>query len=156
MDYRYWDSCCFLCWLKKEPEHEKCKGVLKLAESGDLKIVTSAFTISEVIYLKKKGYEKIGRSNSNDICRFFEQEYIIPINVDRYVAEDARNLLWEYEALRPQDAIHVASAIKAGVYVFDTFDEYLLKQSGGIGDPPLIIGKPNIHYQESLELGTEG
>jgi predicted nucleic acid-binding protein len=154
LDYRYWDSCCFLCWLKKEPEHEKCKGVLELAENGDLKIVTSAYTISEVIYLKKKGYEKISREDSNEICRFFERDYIIPVNIDRYVAESARNLLWEYEALRPQDAIHVASAIKAGVNVFDTFDEYLLKQSGNIGDPPLIIGKPNIHHQESLEFET--
>lgn len=155
MDYRYWDSCCFLRWLNKEPEYEKCKGVLKLAEDDELRIITSAYTIAEVIYLKKKGYEKIRREDSNEICRFFEQEYIIPINIDRYIAENARNLLWEYKALRPEDAIHVASAIKAGVFIFDTFDDYLIKQSGIIGDPPLIIGKPNIHYQESLKLETE-
>ncbi len=150
MEYRYWDSCCFLCWLKKEPEHEKCKGVLERAKNGELKIVTSAYTIAEVIYLKKKGQGKINKSDSDSICRFFEQDYIITVAVDRYVAEDARNLLWEYEALRHEDAIHVASAIKANVHVFDTFDEYLLKQNGTIGDPPLIINKPNVPYQESL------
>lgn len=152
MDYRYWDSCCFLCWLKKEPEHEKCKGVLESAESGKLKIVTSAYTIAEVIYLKKNGHSKISKTDSDEICRFFESDYIIPINVDRYVAEDARNLLWRYKALRPADAIHVASAIKAGVYVFNTFDDYLIKQSGTIGEPPLTIIKPNIPHQESFLL----
>ncbi len=152
MDYRYWDSCCFLCWLKKEPEHEKCKGVLESAEIGKLNIVTSAYTIAEVIYLNKKSHSKISKTDSDKICRFFERDYIIPINVDRYVAEDARNLLWKYEALRPADAIHVASAIKAGIYVFDTFDDYLIKQSGTIGEPPLTITKPNIPYQESFPL----
>lgn len=150
MQYRYWDTCCFLCWLKKEHEHEKCKGVLEQAENGELNIITSAYTIAEVIYLKKKGKEKINKKDSDKICRFFERDYIIPINVDRYIAEDARNLLWEYKALRPEDAIHVASAIKAGVTIFDTFDDYLIKQSGTIGEPPLIIGKPNIPYQEKI------
>lgn len=150
LDYRYWDSCCFLRWLKKEPEYEKCQGVLKSAENGKLKIVTSAYTIAEVIYLNKKGHSKIIKSDSDEICRFFEKDYIIVINVDRYIAEDARNLLWKYNALRPADAIHVASAIKAVVYLFDTFDDYLIKQSGTIGEPPLTITKPNIPYQESF------
>ncbi len=130
-------------------------GVLERANNGELKIITSAYTIAEVIYLKKKGREKINRSDSSTICRFCERDYIIPINVDRYIAEDARNLLWEYEALRPEDAMHVASAIKAGVSILDTFDDYLIKQSGKIGDPPLIIGKPSIGYQESFEFESE-
>ncbi len=80
----------------------------------------------------------------------FEQEYIVPIAVDRFVAELARNLLWDYKALRPQDAIHIASAIKAKVTIFDTFDDYLIGLTGIMGDPPLIIGKPNMPYQETF------
>ncbi|MHB8279756.1 MAG: hypothetical protein ACYDIA_19185 [Candidatus Humimicrobiaceae bacterium] len=59
-------------------------------------------------------------------------------------------MIWDYKALRPKDAIHVASAIKAKVPIFDTFDDYLIKQNGTIGEPPLIIGKPNIVYQGSI------
>lgn len=150
MEYRYWDSCCFLRWLKKETEYESCKGVIQRAEGGELQIITSALTIAEVIYLRPE--EKIDRKKSDEICRFFENEYIIPINVDRFLAEFARNLLWDFKALRPRDALHVASAIKAKVPIFDTFDEYLLGLNGTIGNPPLIIGKPNIQYQEELSF----
>lgn len=80
----------------------------------------------------------------------FEQEYIVPIAVDRYVAELARNLLWDHKTLRPQDAIHIASAIKAKVIIFDTFDDYLIGLTGTVGEPPLVIGKPNVPYQEPL------
>lgn len=150
MEYRYWDSNCFLCWLKKESGYEKCKGVIYKAEQGEIQIITSAFTIAEVIYLKPN--EKIDRKRSDEICRFFEHEYIIPVNVERGVAELARNLLWDYQALRPEDAIHVASAIKAKVPILDTFDTYLIGLSGIIGNPPLIIGEPNIQYQEEIEF----
>ena len=135
-------------WLKKEVDYEQCKGVIQKADQGEIQIITSALTIAEVIYLKEQ--EKIDRIKSDEICRFFENEYIIPINVDRVVAEMARNLLWNYETLRPKDALHVASAIKAKVPIFDTFDTYLIGLSGTIGNPPLIISKPNIQYQEEM------
>jgi len=150
LEYRYWDSNCFLRWLKKEDGYEKCKGVIHKAEQEEIQIVTSALTIAEVIYLHPN--DKIDRRRSDEICRFFEHEYIIPVNVDRSVAELARNLLWDYQPLRPKDAIHVASAIKAKVPIFDTFDDYLIGLSGSIGTPPLIIGEPNIQYQEEIEF----
>jgi predicted nucleic acid-binding protein len=148
LEYRYWDSNCFLCWLKKEPAHGKCTGVIRKAEEGEIQIVTSALTIAEVIYMK--GEDKIDRKKSDEICRFFEHEYIVPINVDRTIAEVARLLLWDYKALRPQDAIHIASALKAKVPIFDTFDEYLIGLNGTIGNPPIIIGQPNIPHQEDM------
>ncbi|HRT84713.1 MAG TPA: PIN domain-containing protein [Bacteroidales bacterium] len=159
MDYRYWDSNCFLKWLKKEPDYEKCKGVLYNAENNKLKIVTSALTIAEVIYLHPS--PKMTREKSDEICRMFERDYIVTISVDRVIAEEARELLWQYKALKPKDAIHVASAIRANVVnksssiILDTFDEDLIKLSGKIGTPPLIIGSPNIEYQERIFAGED-
>jgi predicted nucleic acid-binding protein len=110
---RYWDSDIFLTWLNKEPgKYDKCRGVMKEAEDGNLEIVTSALTIAEIIYLK--GHPKITIERSNAICRFFESEYIKLVNVDRYVAESARTLLWQH-SLKPKDAIHVASALKVNI-----------------------------------------
>lgn len=148
LERRYWDSNCFLKWLKQEFDYGKCKGVICKAVDGEIQIVTSALTIAEVIYLD--GNDKINRKKSDEIVRFFENEYIVPINVDRVIAELARNLLWEYKALRPKDAIHIASALRANVPIIDTFDEYLIGLSGTIGDSPLIIGNPNIPYQEEI------
>jgi hypothetical protein len=48
-----------------------------------------------------------------------------------------------HDATRPKDALHVATALDAGVEQFDTFDRDLIDLSGGIGSPPLGIGTPN-------------
>ncbi|MHB8279757.1 MAG: hypothetical protein ACYDIA_19190 [Candidatus Humimicrobiaceae bacterium] len=62
LERRYWDSVCFLKWLKKEPDYECCKGVIHKAETGEMEIITSAITIAEVIILKD--HEKINRTMS--------------------------------------------------------------------------------------------
>ncbi len=55
VDRRYWDSDAFLGWLLNEQDKApKCEGVLKAAEAGQLQIVTSALTLTEVIRLKGK------------------------------------------------------------------------------------------------------
>ncbi len=152
-DRRYWDSNCFLGWLKKESgKYEKCQAVIEKAELGELEIITSAFTLAEVLYLR--GKDKIEPDQAAMIRDFFTNEYIILINVDRGIAELAQNVVWN-NGIRPKDAIHVASALKAGVPVLDTFDEGLLKMNNMIGDPALVITEPNIPHQEALFEGKE-
>jgi len=144
MDYRYWDSVTFLGWLSAEPDKAPdCKPILEAAEAGKVVLVTSALTITEV--LKLKGHEKIPASQAKKIEAFFRHSWIIVREVDRFVAEDARELVWN-KNINPKDAIHVATALRQDVTLdqFDTFDEGLIKFSGTLGDPPLTIGKPNL------------
>jgi len=48
----YWDSDCFLGWLKAESDKEElCGGILEEAEAGRILLVTSALTIAEVTNL---------------------------------------------------------------------------------------------------------
>ena len=55
MRYRYWDSCCFLGWLREEPDKlGECEAGIRLAERGTLVLVTSALTLAEVLRLKGK------------------------------------------------------------------------------------------------------
>lgn len=147
---RYWDSNAFLGWLNDESGRAgKCRGTIEAAERGEIEIITSTLTIAEVIYLK--GHPKITKEKSDKIIAFFRNEYIIPVVLDRDIAEMARELLWDYQALKPKDASHVASALKASVLMFSTFDEYLIGLSGQIGNPPLIIGEPDIPSQEIIK-----
>ena len=97
-----------------------------------------------------KGEPKITEERSNIICRFFEREFIITVPVDRYIAEDARQLVWDHN-VRPKDAVHLATAIKAKIPIFDTFDAQLIKLNGKLGSPPLGIIKPNLSFQGSLD-----
>ena len=143
---RYWDSDCFLAWLKSE-EHkaEACAPVIHEAEAGKLMIVTSALTIAEVLYLRH--HQPIPAHDAGQVRAFFEHEWILISEVDRTLAENARELVWAH-GIKPKDAIHVASAIDAGVEQLDTFDEGLIAKSGLAGQPPLVIGPPNL--QQSL------
>lgn len=77
----------------------------------------------------------------------FKQEWIITRFLDRSVAEIARELIWDSN-LHPKDSAQVATALKSKVELLDTFDNELIKLSGQIGDPPLIIQRPHIPNQQ--------
>ncbi len=147
-DLRYWDSTCFLCWLKDEPEKDVCRGVIEAAKRGDVLIVTSALTLAEVIKLKHG--TPIRREHADRVKEFFERYDLIEVRqVDRRTAEEARQLVWDY-GIDPKDAIHVATALKYHIYIFDTFDKLLIKQDGKMGSPPMRIGKPDIEHQQEM------
>jgi len=144
MDYRYWDSVAFLGWLSNEADKASlCRPVLEAAQGGRVVLVTSALTIAEVLWLK--GQPKMPAAKAHEMEAFFRHKWIVVRDVDRFIAEDARRLVWEHN-VKPKDAIHLATALRQDVQLdqFDTFDEGLIKLSGTLGDPPLTIGQPNL------------
>lgn len=148
---RYWDSSCFLGWLKNEVDKvDECRGVIHGCESGQLKIVTSTFTLVEVLYLKNK--QKIPKEEARLIRDFFEHRYIITIEVDRRIAEKAQEIFWDYE-IKPKDSIHAASALLSGSKILETFDPDFLVLDGKIGNPPIQIKRPHFPYQ--LEISEK-
>lgn len=150
---RYWDANCFLGWFNDEPDKiEKCKSVVEAAEAGELQIVTSALTLTEVI--KLKGHPSLPAEREERIRTFFENPFIIIRNVDRRVGETARHLIWSHSFLKPKDSIHVATALLSVIPVLDTFDGELIGLDGKLGDPPLRIGKPDLPRQGLLFAQT--
>ncbi|MDN3625583.1 type II toxin-antitoxin system VapC family toxin [Methylobacterium isbiliense] len=140
MEYRYWDSDCFLGWLQAEPDKEaRCKEVLKEARAGNITIVTSALTIAEVLVYR--GHARVPPEKRLMVEKFFKNEFIIVRSVTRRVAEKARELVWDF-GIFPKDAVHVATAVDAKLQVMNTFDHGLIKKSGLVGEPKLLIEKP--------------
>ncbi len=76
--------------------------------------------------------------------------------VDRFIAEDARQLVWD-KNVKPKDAIHLATALRQDVVLdqFDTFDHGLIKLSRALGDPPLVIGYPSLPPKLPFEAPDE-
>jgi predicted nucleic acid-binding protein len=104
------------------------------------RIYTSALTITEV--LKYKGAKPIPKDKKEMLRAFFQNDYIRIIQVDRWVAFGAQELVWE-NGIPPKDALHVASALHAEVDILETYDDDdLIKKSKTVGSPPLEIRNP--------------
>ena len=144
MDFRYWDSNAFLGWLAEESDKvDYCRPVIEAAEAGRVRILTSALTIPEVLWIK--GQDRISADSAAKVEAFFRHKWIVIRELDRFIAEDARALVWSHN-VKPKDAVHLATALKRDVPIdqLDTFDVPLSRFSGKLGEPPLIIGKPNM------------
>lgn len=140
VEHRYWDSDCFLGWLRAETDKESaCREVLRAADDGKIMIVTSALTIAEVLNLR--GHPKLVADRRADVINFFRNPYIVVRNITRHISESAREYVWDYN-VAPKDALHVASAIDAGLNLLNTFDRDLIEFSGKLGNPPLTISQP--------------
>jgi predicted nucleic acid-binding protein len=149
----YWDACVFLALFGKEANRfEVCMALEKQARENKLIIYTSTATFVECVWLKEDGKTiKLNKANEEIIAKYFKHKFIQPINLDRTMAEAARGLIWQFQALKPKDAIHVASAISQMVDELQTFDDYLLKLSGKIGVATLKICKPELTAETESE-----
>lgn len=146
---RYWDANVCLAYLNEEPGSDGCQIVLDDAENGKIEIVISALTIAEV--LNFRGKSAIPKSESEAIRQFFRNSFFLTVDLDRYIAELAQDVVWDF-GIKPRDAIHVATALACEVPILDTFDKGLLNNNGRIGDPPLIVCKPGDGLQSNLDL----
>ena len=157
----YWDSDPFLAYLIGETANNRlmrCEATLAQAKAGRIRIVTSALTLAEVIYLK--GSPKIPFEQDEMIRDFFLNEWIIVHTVDRQIAESARMFVWKH-LVKPKDSIHVATALRAKAEVLETFDGPLISRSGLLGTPPITIAEPMNPlsvglYEDYAEEGDDG
>ena len=100
-----------------------------------------------------RGGPRIPEEKSDKVQKFFRHSYIRVWTVTRSIAEDAQDLVWKH-SIRPKDAVHVATALAAKCPSLESFDEFLLKQSGSVGAPPLTIRKPIPPKQASLNIAS--
>lgn len=148
----YWDSDCLLGWFQNEiGKVEKCEGTLQKAEKAEVLIVTSALTIAEVLWMR--GAPKLSKDKAEILQKFFRRSYIRIYNVSRKIAEAAQYIVWD-NSIKPKDAIHVATAIHLQADALETFDQRLIKKSGTVGNPLLLIREPQPAKQGRLTLQT--
>lgn len=121
----YWDSSVWIALIKGEIVKgvDRCvvpKMILEDAKDGKVTIFISRLTIVEVH--KKRKYPSLTREEDDKVqVDFFAHEYIKKIDVDNWVAQRANELAWQYN-ISPNDAIHVASAIKVKAEMLHHWD----------------------------------
>ena len=99
-------------------------------------IITSTLTIAEVI--RMRGKPMLTEDEEATIGNFFLHSYILMYDVTRVVAENARKLARRY-GLRPNDAVHLSTALLSDADVFETWNTRDFERIQGV---PIEVRTP--------------
>jgi predicted nucleic acid-binding protein len=151
----YFDSSIFIAWIKGEviggiDRKAVANHNFTLASRGAFKIFTSAVTLAEVHRIKGRP-GTLSASQDEEILQFFEHEYIIIVDVDREVGENANKFCREY-GLNPMDAIHLACALRAKCDVLLSWDN----DYKGVRRTDIRCERPQMLGQLELALSDSG
>ena len=114
MSYRkpYLDSSVYIAAIKAEEGRvDTARAILKDAENGRIRVCASTFIVVEVC--KAPRARALTEAEEKTLADFFLHDYFEWVEVDMTVAREARSLAREH-SLKPADAIHLASALRAG------------------------------------------
>jgi predicted nucleic acid-binding protein len=125
-----WDACAWIALIQQErirdqttgqiieDRYAMCRNVIKAAEADQIEIITSALCYAEVC----KNKDLLDR-DEDKVAAFFENDYVLPVSLDRAVGERARTLMMSGAAnLKPADACHLATALIGNADELHTFD----------------------------------
>jgi predicted nucleic acid-binding protein len=131
----YWDSSVFCSFLGEE--ENRCQVVndlLNEAQAGRLEVVTSSFSLVEV--LKLKGHKPVTQEEEDKLRTFFEYPFITLVNADRHICEASRIFVWKY-GVKSKDAVHMATADAASrivpIHGLFSWDRDFIKLDGKTG-----------------------
>jgi predicted nucleic acid-binding protein len=109
-----------------EDRYGMCRNVIEAAKKGQIELVTSFFTQAEVF--------KPGDAATANLEAFFETDYILRVNMDKFVSDRAQAIMGSgiVKGLKPADATHLATAAVSSVDEMHTYDDRLLNLDGKI------------------------
>lgn len=114
--------------------------ILQLAEDGHFAVYASTFIEAEVV--KAPGEPPLSVTQEQKIVNFLGRSFFIWIEVDRLIAEKARQLVRDH-GWKPADAVHVATALRAECDQLLTWDEPLRKNQDSYTVEGLEICEPH-------------
>lgn len=133
----YWDACAWIALIQQEAgRFDRLQYIIGQAEVGKVEIWTSNFTLAEVYKrpITKDVVKELAPEQDSEFEAYIQQDFVIGVQVDGDVGRLARTLLRKYPIIaKPQDGIHVATALLNNLDELHTFDrENLLGLTGQI------------------------
>ncbi len=120
--------------------------ILTLAQEGTFLVYTSSLTLAEVH--KQRHQDQLSNEQDENILAFFEHDWIKLIDIDRRIGEQANEFCRTY-GVYPNDAIHLACALRAGCDVLLTWD---LDFVNAVQHSYISVEQPQALGQLRLEL----
>jgi predicted nucleic acid-binding protein len=147
----YWDADCCLNYINgvadRLPDLDAC---LEAARKGDVLLMTSTLTIAEVAFAETEKARRALDMNIEQKIAGLWQPPVTLVEFHQLIAVRAvalmRAAMTRSESLKPNDAIHLATAQHMGVGEFNTYDRKLLKYAPEVS---FTIGPP-MNYQRRL------
>jgi predicted nucleic acid-binding protein len=141
----YWDSNVFLSAINASPERLPIiEAVLDDCDHGDVEVHTSVLSIAEVAFAES---EQRRKQLSEEIEAKIEKLWVPPSpiklhEISQYIANEAKALMRQAMlkswALKPLDAIHLATAKRRQVDEFHTYDIARLAKLSAITGYPIV------------------
>jgi predicted nucleic acid-binding protein len=134
----YWDSCVWLRLINGEPGADLCESILERAKHGEVAIWTSSLTLAEVFKFKCDGPKSLPQEQDELFEKYIDSEFVVEVQVDHAVATVSRRLCRKFgppigPLKKPNDGVHLASAVINNLDEFHTFDaDDLLKLDGKV------------------------
>jgi predicted nucleic acid-binding protein len=152
----YAESSFFIAWIEGEVVNGIDRGevgrhILGMAQSGACKVHTSTWTMAEVH--KRRHSPQLTADQDEKVLAFFEHDFVELIVLDREVGEAANRIARE-RGLPPGDAVHVASALRAGCDCLLSWDDGHLVGRTDLGIPvelPRMLGQGSLSLDETTE-----
>jgi predicted nucleic acid-binding protein len=153
----YWDSCVWLRLINGEPGADRCQAVLERAQRNELSIWTSSLTLAEVYKFKCDGPKALAIEQDQIFEAYISSDFVVEVQVDHAIATLSRRLCREHPPLKkPNDGVHLATAVISNVDEFHTFDaDDLLVLSGKVRRQDgaiLVMCEPYIVGAETIPL----
>jgi predicted nucleic acid-binding protein len=141
----YLDANVYIAVIKgptrEDPEKVRtAAAILQLAEEGHFQVYGSTFVAAEVIKVPGDP-APLSAEQERVIVGYFQRDFMVLLELDLLTAEKARELARDH-GLKPPDAVHVATAIRAGCDQFLTWDEKVHK--GGRTIEGVYICEPHV------------
>jgi predicted nucleic acid-binding protein len=146
----YWDAAVFIAYFTQEATRTKQElagidQVVEAFDKGNCVLVTSILTKAELLPTR------LGRENYARLSDLWKRKLFQPVEVTEAIIDLANEIRGFYaekgeKVPATPDSIHLATAIKSGVDVFQTFDggkkRGLLQMDGNVAGHHLAIKVP--------------
>ena len=152
----YWDTSVFLCFLNEAEEERRdiCQDILDHAKDGDVEIITSMYSLVEVI--RPKGIKFPTQLTPTEVEKLegmFRWPWLKKIQIHEDLAISASRLARAH-GLKPADAIHAATAISEQVTELQKWDSDFSKIAHLISvTEPTYLSQLPLLLQTSRPIG---